>query len=212
MVVAGGAFGSLPGAGSVDAKGQYQYRIPIDVPPGRLGMRPHLELVYSSGAGNDLLGVGWSLSGLSVIAPCLKRHATDQVAWFGAKCWNGRRLVEVPGTSPQEYRTEEESFARIVEQGSDLGFTVDTKDGRRLVFQRDFAGTHLEAALLVEESDPRGNAVKYAYHVVSESEYYPFEITYTHRGAEAGSGPCASGTQSNCGTTRSRPSVRVRRS
>ena len=36
--------------------------IPIQVPPGRAGMTPHLQLSYSSGGGNGMYGVGWSMN------------------------------------------------------------------------------------------------------------------------------------------------------
>src|SRR5689334_3236903 len=65
--VPGGFDPRLPGRGGVGADGQFQYELPIDVPPGRDGMAPSLALHYSSGAGNGALGVGWSLSGLSSI-------------------------------------------------------------------------------------------------------------------------------------------------
>jgi RHS repeat-associated protein len=40
--------------------------IPIEVPPGRNGMTPNVDLRYSSNAANGLFGVGWSL-GLGVV-------------------------------------------------------------------------------------------------------------------------------------------------
>ena len=56
--------GLLPGRGSVSATGEYQYRIPIDVPQGRAGVQPSLALVHGSRTGNGHLGVGWQLQGL----------------------------------------------------------------------------------------------------------------------------------------------------
>src|SRR4051812_18227096 len=36
--------------------------IPIEVPAGRNGLQPRLDLVYSTGNGNGPLGLGWGLT------------------------------------------------------------------------------------------------------------------------------------------------------
>jgi hypothetical protein len=42
--------------------GTGNFTIPIATPPGRNGFQPKLNLVYSTGNGNDPFGAGWSLS------------------------------------------------------------------------------------------------------------------------------------------------------
>ena len=42
--------------------GTGNFTVPIAVPPGRNGFQPQLSLVYSTGNGNGLFGLGWSLS------------------------------------------------------------------------------------------------------------------------------------------------------
>jgi len=61
------AVGSTAGGLSVDPSGAAVYEVPIFTPPGVGGIEPHLSLKYSSNGANGLLGVGWSLSGLSMI-------------------------------------------------------------------------------------------------------------------------------------------------
>lgn len=62
--------GKVAGSGGVSG-GSATYEIPIVVPPGRRGMQPGLSLGYSSRAGNGIAGMGWSLSGLSSLHPCI---------------------------------------------------------------------------------------------------------------------------------------------
>jgi hypothetical protein len=52
---------------------------PITVPPGIAGMQPKLSINYNSNASNGQLGLGFSLSGLSVIHRCAKTIVTDGI-------------------------------------------------------------------------------------------------------------------------------------
>src|SRR6266576_5499986 len=42
--------------------GTGNFTVPIAIPPGRNGFQPQLSLVYSTGNGNGLFGLGWNLS------------------------------------------------------------------------------------------------------------------------------------------------------
>jgi hypothetical protein len=114
--------GRTPGFASVSPDGQALYTIPLTLPPGTNGMTPVLSLDYSHRNRGGLLGVGWSIGGLSQITRCAKNHAQDGVAdppalnIFDRYCLDGQRLVAVAGglgTAAAEYRSEIESFARI---------------------------------------------------------------------------------------------------
>jgi RHS repeat-associated protein len=132
------AVGTIAGSFGVSDSGAAGYAIPIQVPPGTNGMQPSLALTYNSQGGNGLLGVGWSLTGLSVITRCPKTIAQDSMrvginydgdATNDNYCLDGQRLVKVSGpfsvadynyssTSPvtataYEYRTEVDTYAKI---------------------------------------------------------------------------------------------------
>nr|VFK81488.1 MAG: virulence plasmid B protein [Candidatus Kentron sp. SD] len=74
--------GSIPGQLSV-RQGAAVYTIPIEVPPGVApgitDTQPDLAITYNSNAGNGLLGVGFSLSGLSTITRCGQTIAQNRV-------------------------------------------------------------------------------------------------------------------------------------
>jgi len=141
-------YGAVKGSFSASPSGAATYTIPIDVPPGIAGLQPGLALAYNSQGGNGLLGMGWSLAGLSAITRCPKTYAQDGVK-EGVKldatdryCLGGQRLVVVNGlpygASGAEYRTEVESFSRITSYGAAADgpgyFVVETKSGRTIEF------------------------------------------------------------------------------
>ena len=136
-------YGAVSGSFATTPSGAATYTIPIDVPPGIAGLQPGLSLAYNSQGGNGLLGVGWSLGGLSAITRCPKTYAQDGVK-EGVKldatdqyCLNGQRLVPY-GTSGAEYRTEVDSFAKITSYGAAIDgpdhFVVETKSGQTIEF------------------------------------------------------------------------------
>nr|VFK18887.1 MAG: virulence plasmid B protein [Candidatus Kentron sp. LPFa]VFK33454.1 MAG: virulence plasmid B protein [Candidatus Kentron sp. LPFa] len=99
--------GSIPGQLSVQ-QGAAVYTIPIEVPPGVApgitDTQPDLAITYNSNGGNGLLGVGFSLSGLSAITRCGQTIAQDGRkggVYYDARdrfCLDGQRLIAISGT------------------------------------------------------------------------------------------------------------------
>ena len=134
--------GTIAGEFDVDAGGAATYSIPIALPPGAGGIAPEIGIAYNSQDGDDLLGVGFSVSGISQISRC--PATLEQDGYWGAIGFDtknrfsidGERMVAVAGTYggvQTEYRTEIESFSKIVSYGGTPGdpayFKVWTRGG-----------------------------------------------------------------------------------
>ncbi|MBI2384187.1 MAG: hypothetical protein HYV18_08975 [Gammaproteobacteria bacterium] len=142
--------GTTAGSFSVSPGGQASYTIPIAVPPGRGGMEPKLALAYDSSGGDGPAGYGVSLTGLSQITRCPatldQDGVVDPVDYDNNDrfCLDGQRLVAVTGAYAgigAEYRTEVESFSKVVSYGGVAGdpeyFRVWTKSGLVMEFGND---------------------------------------------------------------------------
>jgi hypothetical protein len=194
----------------VSQSGAASYQIPLKLPPGVANMAPKLALSYSSQRGNGMFGMGWSLSGLSSITRCAATRAQD-----GAKggvnldandkfCLDGQRLMLVPGTGTygtagSEYRTEIDSFSKIVANGSagsgPASFTVKTKSGLTMEYGNT-ADSRIEAVKINANATwTSGTARAWAQNKITDlagnyltatydedtvnGTYYPARIDYT---------------------------------
>ena len=117
--------GSVAGEVSVLPSGASSYSVPLQVAPGIGGMTPSIALQYNSQSGNGLLGVGWSIGGLSAVHRCpqtIEQDGQYQGIQLNAEdrlCLDGKRLVPVYGNysaNYAEYRTEIDEYSKI---GSD---------------------------------------------------------------------------------------------
>jgi hypothetical protein len=103
--------------------GNASYTIPLDLPPGINGMVPELSISYNSSAGNGVMGLKWSLNGLSEIRRGNKNHLFD--GWNnhihmnnldrlyldgqGLYCYSGSNLQ-----SGSLYKTQNDDKIRLV--------------------------------------------------------------------------------------------------
>jgi RHS repeat-associated protein len=213
------AVGITTGSISVDKSGTASYSIPLYACPGTGGMEPKLSLNYSSSAGAGLLGYGWSLSGTSTITRGGQSAEVDgngsavdgnghstyvhgmNFALTDRYYLDGQRLIAINGPDGgdgTEYRTETDSFSRIVSYGSDANgtgpayFKVWTKAGLIMEFGNTpdsaFApqspgGTFLSWAV-DKISDTKSNYMTFTYsNAPNPGEQYITEIDYTGNAA-----------------------------
>jgi RHS repeat-associated protein len=196
----------LDGQFAVGTNGDARYTLELPLPPG-IGGEPNLVLAYSSQRGDDRLGLGWRLQGLSAITRCAAIPATDgfrgTVAYTDDDryCLDGQRLINVEGDygSPGSvYRTELETWRLVTASSSRCGsgpcsFTVvgrggdqasygTTEDSRVLAVGRP----DVRVWALAATSDLDGNTTSYRYTqaptagvTAAFGQFYASEIAYT---------------------------------
>ncbi|MGH8221366.1 MAG: SpvB/TcaC N-terminal domain-containing protein, partial [Woeseiaceae bacterium] len=199
--------GALTGEGSVSG-GAATYTIPVTLVPGRNELQPSVTLSYSSSSGNGIAGVGWNLAAGSSITRCGKTAAqdgaTDKVHFQKSKdrlCLDGQRLVAVAGSygnSGTEYRTELESFVKVVQIGDMDGtttfFTVTHKSGRNDYFGQTADSRHTFSGIaqtytwkINKSTDPSGNnTINFHYTAHGLGEFTLDSIDYTGQGSTPG--------------------------
>lgn len=194
------------GAFSVAPNGAATYHFPVAVPPGIAGIAPKLSLNYNSQGGNGLLGLGWSLGGFSSIHRCPATIAQDGFSDgvdFDSNdrfCLDEQRLVLAAGTygaNLSEYRTEIDSFQKIMAYGDPLNgtgyFKVWTPTGEVMEFGNSanspiMAQGKLKAYIWVlnKVTDASGNIMTFTYgRSEPDSEYWPTRIDYAWSGGSS---------------------------
>jgi hypothetical protein len=188
--------GTIPGEFSVSQNGAAIYRVPIDVPTGTGGMKPNIALVHSSQGGTGVAGQHWEITGISRIYRCPRTIAQDGVV-RGVEydlqdrfCMDGQRLVLISGTYGvygSDYRTEIESFRKIVAYGTagngPAYFKATDPSGMRHTYSQGF-GVHSGTTGIWARSatlDRFGNIMSYEYvnSPPSVGEFLIDRIEYT---------------------------------
>jgi RHS repeat-associated protein len=184
----GGAIRGLGETFSPDLQtGTGNFSIPLAVPVGRRGLQPTLTLEYSTGSGNGMYGLGWSMS-----VPGISRKTARGVPRYDGHdtfvLAGNEDLVPVesiPGGGVRYQPRTESLFARIVHWSDPAAsqdfWEVTTRDGvlSRYGTERPLGapGEWRDPAVVADPGDPRrifawkltltrdplGNHVRYDY-------------------------------------------------
>ncbi|MCL2651433.1 MAG: polymorphic toxin type 23 domain-containing protein [Candidatus Azobacteroides sp.] len=204
--------GAIAGQLDVSPSGVATYQIPIEIPPGINGCQPSISLVYNSQAGNGIAGWGFNIAGLSAITRVPQTIYSDDAA-SGIKnttddkyALDGNRLINVNngtyGANNTEYRTEVETFNKIVSYGSygnngPEWFEVTDKNGTKykygsnsgkLLYSRD-GKTSVQSWNLDYVENVDNTNISYEYENINQVLYikkisygdYFIEFTYVNR-------------------------------
>jgi len=196
--------GSLSATTEVSSLGGSTFQLPIQVPPGILGMQPALSVQYNNQQGDGLIGLGMSLTGLSSISRCGATLPLDgyiSSVDFTLKdrfCLDGTRLIVIKGNYGQdgsEYHTESETWTRIIAKGTcgngPCSFTATNKDGWTLEFATTpdsrplvTGGPTAISWQIARTSDLNGNAVRVEYAFTADGlQSLPQRVAYTENTA-----------------------------
>lgn len=183
----GGAIKSIDEKFQVNpVNGTASFSLPFPASPGRNGFTPALALGYSSGGGNGLFGLGWSMDAPSIQRKTDKQlpryndaEASDVFVFSGAEDLvpyldaNGVPLVSADGTSTRYRPRIEGGFAKIeqIREGRYTWWKVTTRDNVVSVFGQSPSArladpsddTRIFQWLLEYSHDDKGNFTEYGY-------------------------------------------------
>lgn len=164
--------GEIPILSSVSPTGGKTYEIPIEITPGMNGLQPNISLSYNSLQGNSLVGMGWSISGLSRI-----ERAGQSIYYDGqtkgvemkntdAFILDGVRLIRLSQQS--DHILYESEMGHIKVKGYFSGnvmkyFEVFYPDGRKGVFGESSNSENRARYPIMSLSDLWGNAISFSY-------------------------------------------------
>jgi hypothetical protein len=170
-VFASSIVGATKGEFNVSS-GSATYNLEIVTPKGIAGLKPSLSINYNSSNNfNGILGVGFSLGGISTINKCnqkLFKEKKDSSRNYNY-CLDGQKLVlksqgRKYGTYNTEYRTYIDSYSKIIKDSS--GWIVYTKDG--LIYEYGKTSTSKDSTVFY-----RVNKIK--------DRYRPFNLEVQHQ-------------------------------
>jgi Salmonella virulence plasmid 65kDa B protein len=165
-------------------QGGFTQAIPIEVPAYR-GVQPQLELAYSSERRNGFVGVGWGLSGLSVLMRTkggrgIPRFDSGDVFLLDGQellpCATG--IVSPSCTAGGSHATKDESYLRIKFDAGTNQWTVWGQDGTRTVLSA--IQTTSRGTLRWGQSttaDTHGNTATYGWSC-GDGDCYPESIGF----------------------------------
>lgn len=185
-----GRLGFYPMDFHVNEYGAATISIPLEFPEGINGMTPHLSLEYNSQAGNGIMGLGWSLGGMSKISrvPYTYEYNDEShsVQFSNEDQLSLDGVILRKGTYNENICYYPEIYDYSLVRPIADGFEVLKKDGLIYTYTARY---YLQQALpapiewhLSRIEDTYGNQINYFYsNDRAEGSFYPDSICYTGR-------------------------------
>lgn len=167
-----GIVGQIEISSGTSPSGAKTYSVPIKVFPGMHGMTPSLSLSYNSQQGNSVVGMGWSLSGVSMIVRSGKNMYYDgitipvRMTVDDTFTLDGMRLIRVGMKDGNIlYETVQGNIKAIghISNSAICYFEVFYPDGRKAVFGYESDRNNNIYYPIKSQTDLFGNNIVYDY-------------------------------------------------
>lgn len=180
------AVGQIPIYSETTPSGARTYQVPIDVYKSPRGITPQIAITYNSQQGLSCAGMGWSLSGLSVIARTNKSlyydKTTDAVRMNNSDAFtlDGVRLIRL--TSAGDSITYESETGKVKAVAHTIDnvisyFDIYWPDGRHGIFGYLGNTQNQLSYPVVSLTDLWGNGVQFDY-IKENNLYHISKISY----------------------------------
>lgn len=191
--------GEFGGVFNVNETGAATYTLPFDMPEGINGMKPSLGLIYNSQSGNGVVGMGTTISGLSLIYRIPKDIFHDGTAkgisysTSDAYAKDGVRLLLKSGTEGSNgaiYNAEGLPYDDIIlkRSGTSQYFIANLPDGSKAYYgtKTTFPVTTDTSSLwyLDKIVDIYGNTITYSYSIIGNVVYLSKVVYGTNENTE----------------------------
>ncbi len=185
-----GRLGFYPMDFHVNENGAATISIPLEFPEGINGMTPHLSLEYNSQSGNGILGLGWSLGGMSKISrvPYTYEYNDEchSVQFSNEDQLSLDGVILRKGTINGATCYYPEIYDYSVVYPMSGGFKVLKRDGAAYTYTAKY---YLQQDIsepiewhLSKVEDTYGNFIEYEYgNDRADGAFYPTKIKYTGR-------------------------------
>jgi RHS repeat-associated protein len=166
------AVGEIPISSSLSPTGSVIYNVPIAIYPGIRDFQPQLSVTYNNQSGNGIMGVGWSISGLSTISRTVQsiyyNGKAEGVGMRNADAFtlDGSRLIKLSETSTQiKYETEQGLIKVTANLSGNVVryFDVFYPNGKKAIFGYTGNGSNYLDYPITSLSDLQGNTIAYNY-------------------------------------------------
>ncbi|WP_294300134.1 SpvB/TcaC N-terminal domain-containing protein [uncultured Chryseobacterium sp.] len=198
-------FHDTQGKIEINAGGQLQYTLPVELPPAVKNVSPNVSLIYLSNSNNGIAGYGWTVSGLTAITRTGKSIERDaeikgiQLDYSDTYSFNGQRLIlaqDSPAAYGQDgatYVTEKFSNVKVKSLGAfpangqlagPAQFEVTFEDGSQAWYGAYMGGMRSSPTVttpseynIVKWKDAQGNYITYSYESSSNQGGFRSDLT-----------------------------------
>jgi RHS repeat-associated protein len=169
-----------------NSDGAAHLTFPIDIPPGRNGLQPKIELEYSSDGGNGLLGMGWSYPLHAVeVDTKMGVNEYDQNHTRYPYLLEGDEIIPVAGQGdlPKDFKRRVEGpFEKITRPaGNTSAWEVTDKNGTKREYGRIITPTIRDEIVRVQDNTLlNGDSVSVYFPLLRVTDTFGNVIEYNY--------------------------------